>query len=103
MSHGVHSLGRPQDASGIMRVASLCTGSAGDCLALDAVSVALQREGMELSFDVCMNCECVSEKREWINCVHKEWAIGNLFFYFTGDTKVLYSHECLQLVGIKKH
>ena len=39
-------LGKPKCCSGVMQVASVCTGSANECLALDALSAAMKREGL---------------------------------------------------------
>ena len=63
-------LGKPKCCSGVMQVASVCTGSANDCLALDALSAAMKREGLDLGFEICFNCELRPEKRTWINDVH---------------------------------
>ena len=35
----------------------MCIGSANDCLALDALSTAMKREGVDMGFDICFNCE----------------------------------------------
>ena len=70
VTESITFLGKPKCCSGVMQVASVCTGSANDCLALDALSAAMKREGLDLGFEICFNCELRAEKRTWINDVH---------------------------------
>ena len=70
VTQSIKFLGKPKCCSGLMQVASVCTGSAMDCLALDALSSAMNREGLDMGFEICLNCELRAEKRTWINDVH---------------------------------
>ena len=61
VTQSIKFLGKPKCCSGLMQVASVCTGSAMDCLALDALSSAMNREGLDMGFEICLNCELRAE------------------------------------------
>ena len=70
VTESIRFLGKPKCCSRVIQVASVCIGSANDCLALDAFSTAMKREGVDMGFDICFNCEAHADKRLWINDVH---------------------------------
>ena len=67
----IKTSGRPH-GKGVIRCASICTGSAGDAIALDALQTALQAEGIDVVFDNLFYCEKHDRKRDyWCKKVHQ--------------------------------
>ena len=66
----IRTLGRPH-GNRILNVGSLCTGSAGDAVALDTLQTALETESIDITFEHIFYCEKVENKRDrWCKKVH---------------------------------
>ena len=66
----IRTLGRPR-GNRTLNVGSLCTGSAGDAVALDTLQAALETESIDIAFEHIFYCEKVENKRDrWCKKVH---------------------------------
>ena len=71
VAKAIKAVGRPHGGRAI-KVASFCTGSAADAIALDSLQHALKAEDMDITFEHSFYCEKHDRKRDvWCKKVHK--------------------------------